>query len=453
MRVRASELAAAVGGTLIGDDAWLDGLSFDSRDLSPGQLFVAVVGERDGHLFVESAVANGAGGIMVARPPTRRFALPVIVVEDTLAAMGEFAHHLRRQQFASTVTVGITGSVGKTSTKDLVVGALGSRCRVVASPRSFNNEQGLPWTIVNAPATTEVLVLEMGMRGPGQITELCRVAEPTIGVVTSVGHAHTELLGGLDGVAAAKGELVESLPENGTAVLNMDDPRVAAMASRTHSRVLTYGSAGDVRIASISLDHRSRASLEVDSPWGRVEVALAIPGQHMASNALAAIAVAGLVHGDLDGVAAGLAAVEGSDHRMRLVTTSDGLTIVDDCYNANPTSMLAAIEAVSTMESQLRIALLGPMAEVADASDRHREIAGALRDAGFSLIAVGTDLYGIAPSSSPVDDLASLLAGRRPADAIVLVKGSRVARLEELVDEIASSRSARRRQDSENAQM
>ena len=451
VRFRASELAVAAGGTLVGDDGWLDGLSFDSRDLTPGHLFVALTGERDGHLFVDSAVASGAGGLLVSRTPDRPMPVPVVVVEDTLAAMGELAGHLRRGVLAGAVTVGITGSVGKTSTKDLVVGALGGRQRVVANPRSFNNEQGLPWTVANAPIDSGVLVLEMGMRGPGQIADLCRIARPSIGVVTAVGHAHTELLGGLDGVAAAKGELIEALPGDGTAVLNADDARVAAMASRTRSRVITYGSGGDVRIARISLDTRSRATLVVDSPWGRVETTLAIPGRHMASNALAAIAVAGVVHGDLDEVADGLAGVHGSDHRMRLVTTGDGLTIVDDCYNANPTSMFAAVEAVVAMDARRRVAVLGPMAEVADTTERHLEVAAALRDAGVALVAVGTDLYGISASPAPLDDITALLEGWEPRDAIVLVKGSRVARLETLVDAIASSRPASPHQDTRPA--
>ena len=449
VRFRASELALTVGGTLIGDDGWLDGLAFDSRELTPGQLFVALSGERDGHTFIESAVAAGAGGLMVMQAPDRALGtavvpVSVVMVDDTLQAMGELARHLRRDALTATVSVGITGSVGKTSTKDLVVGALGGRHRVVASPRSFNNEQGLPWTIANAPSDTDVLVLEMGMRGPGQIADLCTIAQPTIGVVTAVGHAHTELLGGLDGVAAAKGELIEALPDIGTAVLNADDARVAAMASRTRARVITYGATGDVRIRGLSLDARSRATLDVDSPWGRLETALAIPGRHMASNALAAITVAGVVHGDLTDVAEGLARVHGSDHRMRLVTTGDGLTIVDDCYNANPTSMLAAIDAVSTMDARHRIAVLGPMAEVADPVTRHREVAAALIEAGFGLIAVGTELYGRPPSSHPLDDLEALLDGCDPRDAIVLVKGSRVARLETVVDAITSSRTPHR---------
>ena len=421
----------------------MDALVRHHRDGTvPGHEVAGIVAERDGHDFIGAAIDAGCRAYLSSGPHDAAGRATAIVVDDTAAALMRLAAWARRR--VDIPVVGITGSVGKTSTKDLTAAALGAGRRVTANERSFNNEQGLPWTVANAPIDTGVLVLEMGMRGPGQIADLCDIAQPTIGVVTAVGHAHTELLGGLDGVATAKGELVEALPADGTAVLNADDIRVAAMASRTRAQVITYGSTGDVRIRSISLDARSRATLVVDSPWGRIETALAIPGRHMASNALAAIAVAGVVHGDLTDIAAGLAGVHGSDHRMRLVTTGDGLTVVDDCYNANPTSMLAAIDAVSTMDARHRIAVLGPMAEVADPGTRHRDVAAALSDAGFGLIAVGTELYGVPPSSHPLDDLEALLDGCDPRDAIVLVKGSRVARLEAVVDAIASSRSPHR---------
>jgi UDP-N-acetylmuramoyl-tripeptide--D-alanyl-D-alanine ligase len=440
VRFRASELAAMTGGVLVGEDRVLDGLSFDSRELSAGQLFVALEGQRDGHTFIGAALAAGAAGVLVS--DDRPVPVPAVVVPDTLTALCALARQLRADVLAEAEVVGITGSVGKTSTKDLVVGALGSRRRVVASPRSFNNEQGLPWTVVNAPSDCEVLVLEMGMRGAGQIGELCRIAGPTIGVVTAVGHAHTELLGGLEGVALAKGELIEALPAHGTAILNGDDDRVRSMGARTDARTIVYGSGGEVRLRRIDLDERSRASILVDSPWGAVRTTLTLPGRHMADNALAAIAVAGVVHGDIEGVADGLRAVEGSDHRMRILVTDTGLTVVDDCYNANPTSMAAAVTALIGMRARRRIAILGPMAEVAGAVGHHRDVARLLADAGVALIAVGTDLYGVEPSEDAVGALRARIDDVDEADVVVLVKGSRVARLESIVAAIAPHGSA-----------
>ena len=204
--------------------------------------------------------------------------------------------------------VGVTGSVGKTSTKDLIAAALGATRRVTANEHSFNNEQGLPVTILGAPDEVEALVVEMGMRGFGEITRLCDVGSPTIGVVTAVAAAHTERVGGIEGVVLAKRELVEALPPHGTAVLNADDHRVAAMASHTEATVVTYGRGGDVRIGALDLDDFARASFDVESPWGARRVRLAVSGVHMASNAAAAIAVAGLVEGSIDAAVEALAA-------------------------------------------------------------------------------------------------------------------------------------------------
>ncbi len=241
--------------------------------------------------------------------------------------------------------VGVTGSVGKTSTKDLMAAACGAGRRTTANERSFNNDQGLPVTILNAPDDTEVLILEMGMRGFGQISRLCEVARPDIGVVTVVGDAHTELVGGIEGVARAKGELVEALPASGTAVLNADDPRVAAMADRTGASVVTFGSAGDVRVGGIQLDDLARATFTVASPWGSAVVRLGVPGAHMVTNAAAALAVAGVVGVDLGAAIEALAHATVSGMRMELSTAPSGATIVNDAYNANPTSMRAALES------------------------------------------------------------------------------------------------------------
>ena len=327
--------------------------------------------------------------------------------------------------------VGVTGSVGKTSTKDLMAASCGAGRRTTANEKSFNNDQGLPITILNAPDDTEVLILEMGMRGFGHISRLCEVARPDIGVVTVVGDAHTELVGGLDGVAIAKGELVEALPSSGTAVLNADDPRVAAMAARTGAAVLTFGAGGDVRTSDVVLDAAARASFTVDTPWGRGRVRLAVPGLHMVTNASAAIAVAGTVGVDLGAAIDALSTATLSAMRMEVCTAPSGATVVNDAYNANPTSMRVALEALAAMRADRRVAVLGLMGEIEDPEPAHRRIADHARALGLELIVVGTDLYGIDPTA----DVGSAIGDLGPG-AAVLVKASRSAGLEQVVAEL-----------------
>ena len=319
MRFRAIEVAAATGGRLVGPDVELDGVSFDSRSVLPGQLFVPLVAERDGHEFVPDALARGAAAFLTSRPADGT--ATAIEVDDTLGALMDLARVMRQERFAGPV-VGITGSVGKTSTKDLAVAAIGASRPVHANERSFNNDQGLPTTILTTPVDATVLLVEMGMRGPGEIARLCGIAAPQIGVVTRVAEAHGDLVGGIDGVARAKGELVEALPRGGTAILNADDARVVAMAARTTATVLTYGEAADadVRVERITLDELARPSFTAVTPWGDVAVRLGVSGRHMVANAAAALAIAGTVGADVEAAAGALATAGLSPMRMQLVT-------------------------------------------------------------------------------------------------------------------------------------
>ncbi|TDT16786.1 UDP-N-acetylmuramoyl-tripeptide--D-alanyl-D-alanine ligase [Ilumatobacter fluminis] len=423
----ASQVASAVGGTLHGPDVAVDGASFDSRSVATGQLFVPIVAERDGHEFIDGALAGGAAAYLTEREPGGGTA---IRVDDTAAALMALATWSRRQ--LDIPVIGVTGSVGKTSTKDFIAAALGATRRVTANLRSFNNEQGLPVTILGAPDGVEALVVEMGMRGFGEIVRLCDVAHPTIGVVTRVAASHTERVGGIDGVARAKRELIEQLPADGVAVLNADDHRVAAMAAAAAGDVVTFGvDAGDVRIIELELDALARPRFTIETPWGSGRVELAASGVHMASNAAAAIAVAGVVEGTIDAAVVALAAATVSGMRMELHTLTSGAVVINDAYNANPDSMRAALDAVAAMDATRRMAILGPMGELDDPAAGHARVADDARARGIEVIATGTDLYGVQPTDDPVAALGELGSGD-----VVLVKASRAGALERFVDEL-----------------
>ena len=435
MRFLASEVASATGGRLVGPDVELHGASFDSRSIEPGVLFVPLIADRDGHEFLPAAAAAGAGASLSSRPAPELLALTTIEVDDTARALMDLAAWARGR-LTGTV-VGITGSVGKTSTKDLAVAALRAGRRVAANVRSFNNEQGLPVTVLGAPDDVEVLLLEMGTRGAGEIARLCAVARPEIGVVTSVGAAHSELLGGIEGVAKAKGELVEALPSTGTAILNADDERVAAMAGRSAAGVLRYGRHRDseVRIHDLRLDELARATFEVHTPWGRADVRLAVSGAHMASNAGAALAVAGVVGVPIADAAAAVGRAELSARRMQLLPAAAGGLVINDAYNANPASVAAALDALAAMDAERRIAVLGLMAELADPSGEHRRIAACAECLGIELVAVETDLYGAEPIG--LAGVSARLGVLEPG-TVVLVKGSLVAGLGPVADALAA---------------
>ena len=433
--MRAAEVAEAVGGELVGPDVEVEGATIDSRALRGRPLFVPVVAERDGHDFVPAALEAGAPAYLTSE----REPLPgggratAVVVEDTAGALLGVGR-LARGRLPDRI-VGITGSVGKTSTKDLLVGVFDGVLRASASERSFNNELGVPLTLANAPDGVEVVVVEMGARGPGHIASLCAVARPTVGVVTAVGDAHLELFGSLEGVAAAKSELVAALPRSGTAVLNVDDDRVAAMATRTEADVIGFGrSGGEVRAEGVHLDGELRASFVLRTDWGQAPVRLAVHGRHHVTNALAAAAT-GLACGlSVDQVAAGLAGADLSAMRMALRRLPGGPTVIDDTYNANPTSVRAALASLVELPARRRVAVLGIMAELGPGSERfHREIAAEAAAAGVRVVSVDAPAYGItgADAATSPESAVARLADLDERDA-VLVKGSRVAALERL---------------------
>jgi UDP-N-acetylmuramoyl-tripeptide--D-alanyl-D-alanine ligase len=431
MRFMATDVAHAVGGQLSGKNAHLSGATFDSRSLVMGQLFVPIVAQRDGHDYIEHALTRGAGAYLTSRDPGRGTA---IVVPDTIEALrklGRWARESLADQVQHRV-VGITGSVGKTTTKDFAAAAIGSALKVAASSRSFNNDQGVPITLLNAPDDCEALVLEMGMRGHGEITRLTEVGLPHIGVVTAVAEAHSALLDNLDGIARAKGELVEALPSDGVAILNADDDRVLAMQARTSARVVTFGESPSaaVRITNVELDDRAHATVHLSTPWGDVSFQLPIAGRHSAHNAAAAIAIAGECGVDIQKAAGAIAGAPMSPNRMSVRTTSSGVTLIDDAYNANPKSMAAAFETLAVVPAKRRFAFVGVMAELKDPEIAHRAIAALARRHHIDLICVDTNLYG--GESVSLQAALHRVSEFGEGDA-VLVKGSRVAGLERLV--------------------
>ncbi len=429
MRFDVRDLHSPLGATQSGPDTVVRGASQDSRAIEPGMLFVPLVAERDGHDFVAAAVAAGAPAYLTSRGPVDGVPATALVVDDTelaLGALGRFA----RQRLTGPV-VGITGSVGKTSTKDLCAAAFAAGFRTHASTRSFNNEIGVPLTLANAPDDTQAAIVEMGARGAGHIAMLCGIASPTVAIVTAVGAAHLETFGDLDGVARAKGELVEALPSTGLAVLNADDHRVAGMRGRTRAHVLTYGAAGEVRAEDVALDDELRPSFVARTPWGPAEVRLAVRGLHNVANALAALGAAVGCGVEPDAAAAALGGARLSPWRMDVQRRADGLVVINDAYNANPVSMRAALDSLAAVPATRRFAALGVMAELGDgAAAAHREIAAYARERGVEVVGVGTDAYdGVAVAGA--DEAVALLVARGlGAGDAVLVKASRVARLE-----------------------
>ncbi len=427
MQLRTRDLATAVGGRLEGPDVTVDGASHDSRAVTPGQLFVPIVAERDGHEFIGAALANGAVAYLTAGPLADGTA---IVVDDTVVALQAAGRHARAQ-LPGAVVVGITGSVGKTSVKDLLAAILSERMATAASLRSFNNELGVPLTLLSAPDGTEAVVVEMGARGLGHIAALCAIATPTIGIVTRVAAVHTEAFGTIEDVARAKAELVKALSVDGTAVLNSADPAVLAMATRSRATVVTYGDGGDVWADGVFIDDGLRARFALRSPWGDVDVALAVRGLHQVENALAAAAAALACGVDLGAVQTGLASAELSPWRMALATAPSGATILNDSYNANPTSVAAALDSLAALPALRRTAVLGLMAELGPReAAEHAGIGERARALGIRLIAVAAPAYSGEDVAS-MEEAVVLLGPIDEHDAI-LVKGSRVAGLERL---------------------
>lgn len=446
---RLSEVARAVEGSLEGDDVEVRSVSTDSREVIAGSLFIALSGDRtDGHRFVEQAFAGGVAAAMVDGPTHVNG--PVVRVDSTAEALLRLAAHERKSMVATVV--GVTGANGKTSTKDLTHAIAKTRFRVHASPGSFNNEIGLPLTLLGAPPETEVLVAEMGARRLGDVKLLSGVARPDVVVVTNVGLAHIEVFGSWASIVEASAEPIDTLGPEGVAILNADDPIVIAYGDRCPGRVVTFGTRAhvDVRAEGVSLGPDGRASFRLVTRESEVPVTLAVPGEHMVSNALAAAAVGFELGVPVDEAARALAGAGVSRWRMETFTTTAGVRVLNDAYNANPESTAAVLRTARWMAGKERlIAVLGEMAELGAISeeehDRVGELAARIRvdrlitlgEAAEAIaraaIREGMEPGDVAIHDSPDEALEDVRRSVASGDLVVF-KGSRVAGLETLAE-------------------
>ncbi len=464
MHWTAAAVAESVGGVLRGPDVGIDMVTQDSREISPDArcLFVPIVAERDGHEFIGAAIEAGAVAYLTAQPASEAGVAGVagemgedgaaggsnvtaIEVADTAAALVDLGR-AARHRLASATVIGVTGSVGKTTTKDFLASVLGEAMLTHANTRSFNNELGVPLTLLGAPDDARAVVVEMGSRGIGDVAHLCDIARPSVGVVTTVGVAHTSEFGDVESVARAKAELVEAQPADGLAVLNADVPLVAAMAASTKAELQTFSAAGaqaaadmsaDVWADEVVLDDELVPSFRLVTPHGSADVTLGARGLHLVGNALAAATVGLHLGLSLDQVATGLAAPVLSPLRMELLRLDGGAVILNDSYNANPMSTEAALRSLAALPADDRIAVLGVMAELGSSAEaEHSRIALLAAELGIRVVAVDAPGYG----GHQVADIAGALAaiGEPAAGTAVLVKGSRVAGLERLVERLSS---------------
>ena len=450
-----TEIANAVRGEVnSGVSLTIDSVSTDTRKLEAGDLFIALIGENfDAHDFLEQAFANGAKAAIVEAGREYQLDQPLIKVANTTKALQELAAYYL-QQFSLTV-VAVTGSTGKTTTKDFIASVVRQRYKTLKTKGNFNNEIGLPLTLLRLDDSYQAVVLEMGMRGLGEIKRLTEIAPPDIGVVTNVGKTHIELLGSIDNIAQAKSELIQSLDSTGTAVLNADDERVRNMEQVTTAEIMTYGvnNKADVTANQIAtLAAEDKVSFELNLATENTFITLPMPGEYNVYNALAAAAVALKLGLDLKEIKRGLTTVKLTAQRNQLLQTDDGIQIINDTYNANPTSVRAGLKTLHQIASGRKIAVLGDMLELgAVAEKEHYELGAVIvaEEIDYLLtvgdlaaeIATGAQDNGLDKSKiftynnkeGAKDKLEELMA----VDDTILVKASRGMKLEEIVESIS----------------
>lgn len=448
--IRAEEVIEVCRGELLSGDprTRITGVSTDTRTLAQGDLFFALTGESsDGHKFLADAVAKGASGVVVSRKvETKQLA---IRVEDTLLALGDLAAYYRSK--FSPILIGVTGSVGKTTTKEMIAAVLGAKGPVLKSAGNFNNEIGVPLTLFELSPKHATAVVEMAMRGRGQIAYLARMARPSIGVITNIHLSHIGLLGSTDAIAEAKSELLEYIPKDGAAVLNRDDAYFDFLRARSRCRVVSFGEhpEADVRAVSSGLDSRGCCEFQVLTGRGSFDVHVPVPGEHNIKDALAAIAVAEILQIKHDDIREALARFTPPEKRANVIPARGGYVVIDDTYNAGPASVQSALRTLAMMEGGRKIAVLGDMLELGDhALKAHLEVGATARQTGVDYLAAVGELgrliaRGAIDAGMPVSDVVEyedswhaareLPAKLRERD-VVLVKGSRAMKMERIVE-------------------
>lgn len=450
--ITAGEVVEAVNGELIAGDpnAKISGVSVDTRTIEQGDLFIALTGENsDGHKFLADALSKGAAGVMVSRKVEAQCL--AVRVQDTLLAIGDLAAFYR-SKFNPTM-IGVTGSVGKTTTKEMIAAVAASCGPILKNEGNFNNEIGLPLTLFNLASEHKTCVVELAMRGAGQIDYLAKISKPQIGVITNIHMSHIELLGSMDAIADAKAELLDSLPSDGAAILNADDAYFDYMLRRTNCRVISYGEAPNamVRTTSKGIDSDGCCSFDVVTPQGGFAVHVPVPGEHNIKDALAAIAVGEVLGIDHESVRSALTNFKAPEKRSKVVPSRRGFIVIDDTYNAGPASMKSAIKTLSMMEGGRKIAILGDMLELGDhAIAAHLDIGKDVKNSGIDMLFVVGELAklisrGAIDAGMPTsainefDDSAQAaqeIVGKIRERDIVLVKGSRAIKMERIVESL-----------------
>ncbi|MCG0276990.1 MAG: UDP-N-acetylmuramoyl-tripeptide--D-alanyl-D-alanine ligase [Thermanaeromonas sp.] len=452
------DLCRVLGGELLlGEpDVKVQGISTDSRQIRGGEVFFALKGERfDGHDFVGEALAKGAVAAVVDRRVEGIGRGGLILVRDTLKALQDLALYHRQTVFKGEL-IGVTGSCGKTTTKNLLARVLEAKFKVWKNPGNFNNEIGLPLTLLNLKPDHQVVVVEMGMRGKGEIASLCRIARPTVGVITNIGTAHLGRLGSVENIARAKRELLEALPEGGLAVLNGDDPWCRRLAEGLPVRTVFYGFENGATVQARDMATRGLEGVEFVArfPEKEAKVHLPVPGKHNVLNSLAALTVGYILGVNIDDMVTRLQEWPVESLRQEVLPGPRGSVIYNDTYNANPESVVAALEVLKELPGR-KIAVLGDMLELGEEGpELHRKVGRRAAEAGVAVLVTVGELAreiatGAIASGMPKEQVFSFLhpseAGRFLArylqrGDVALLKGSRAVKLEQALEELKEVR-------------
>ncbi|MGI6406766.1 MAG: UDP-N-acetylmuramoyl-tripeptide--D-alanyl-D-alanine ligase [Syntrophaceticus sp.] len=449
--IHINDVIKAVRGQLVqgSSNIGINGVSIDSRTIKPGDLFLAFPGERvDGHDFLEQVFDQGAAAAVISHPVNFQSRAALIMVDDPLKALQDLAYYYR--QLYNIPVVAVTGSTGKTTTKDLIAGVLEQRFKVLKTSGNYNNEIGLPLTLLQLNHSHQIAVLEMAMRGRGQIAALCELSCPQVGVITNIGKTHLELLGSHEAIALAKGELLQALPSDGWAVLCGEDPWQVKLSEMVSGEVIFYGYSDHCTVSAsqVVLDNLDGVEFNLSTPAGQRTCFLPLPGAHNVTNALAAAAVGHRFGLTLQEIAAGLQSASLTGMRLEVKEEKDGVMIIDDSYNASPSSTIAALRLLAESGGERTIAVLGDMYELGEETvDGHRQVGkeavalqidclctvGQLaREIAKGAINAGMDsdlIYVYQEKTEAVSFLRSYL---QKGD-VVLIKGSRGMKMEEIV--------------------